>query len=307
MTTAEIQRAARFLASHAVLLLGLGIVLALIALAAVVGAIHLLRRNREVIRRAFTSVVGYARQFELFERSLARSRAFLPGPYLAAHLILGLALITAVMVFAVIAQDVVGHGATVTFDLAFAEALQRSATPRLTRTFSVVSWLGSGYALAVLTAVGAVYLARQHDRVAARAWIAAQAGGWLLNLALKEAFGRTRPSFADPLLAASSWSFPSGHAMGTFILLGVGSYVFLRNVRSWSAAAVVITLALTWCVVMAFSRLYLGVHFASDVVAGLIGGVAWVAVCASAFEVIRARRTISVPEVRLHQQRKHGV
>jgi len=89
MTTAEIQRAAGFLAAHAVLLLGIAIVLALVALAAVVGAMHLLRRNREVIRRAFTSVLGYARQFEVFERSLARSRAFLPGPYLAVHLILG--------------------------------------------------------------------------------------------------------------------------------------------------------------------------------------------------------------------------
>ena len=305
MTNGEIERAAGFLAAHAILFLAAGIVLALIALASVVGAIHLLRRYRDVIRRTFTSALGYARQFELFERSLARSRAFLPGPYLVVHLALGLAVTAAVAVFVVIAEDVVGHGAVVTFDLAFAQALQDSATPSLTQVFGIVTWLGSGYALAVVTALVAVYLARQHDRLAAMGWIAAQAGGWLLNYALKEAFERTRPSFADPLLAATSWSFPSGHAMGTFILLGVGSYLFLRNVRSWSAAAVVITLALSWCVVMAFSRLYLGVHFASDVVAGLIAGVAWVAVCASAFEVIRSRRrTISAPEVRLRQQRK---
>jgi undecaprenyl-diphosphatase len=147
--------------------------------------------------------------------------------------------------------------------------------------------------LAAATAAVAAYLTIKHDWLAAAGWIAAQVGGGLLNAVLKATFERTRPSFADPLLAASSWSFPSGHAMGTFILVGLACYVFLRNVRSWTMAAVLVTAALSWCVVMAFSRLYLGVHFASDVVAGVIAGAAWVAVCASAFEVIRQRRLTS--------------
>jgi membrane-associated phospholipid phosphatase len=48
--------------------------------------------------------------------------------------------------------------------------------------------------------------------------------------------------------------------------------------------------ALSWCALMAFSRLYLGVHFASDVIAGIVAGAAWVAVCAAGFEVARRRR-----------------
>ena len=94
---------------------------------------------------------------------------------------------------------------------------------------------------------------------------------------MKETFERTRPEFADPLLASASWSFPSGHAMGTFILFGLGAYVLLRNVRSWTVAGVVVTLSLLWCLTVAFSRLYLGVHFASDVIAGVVAGAAWVA------------------------------
>jgi undecaprenyl-diphosphatase len=75
------------------------------------------------------------------------------------------------------------------------------------------------------------------------AWLAAQAAGGVLNLVLKETFERTRPAFADPLLAASSWSFPSGHAMGTFILFGLGCYVFLRDTASWTIAALVVTVS----------------------------------------------------------------
>jgi undecaprenyl-diphosphatase len=82
---------------------------------------------------------------------------------------------------------------------------------------------------------------------------------------------------------------PSGHAMGTFILSGMVCYLLLRDIRSWTMAAGVVTASALWCVVMAFSRLYLGVHYASDVVAGLLAGVAWVAVCVSALEVLRRR------------------
>ena len=120
--------------------------------------------------------------------------------------------------------------------------------------------------------------------VAAIVW-----GGGLLNRVLKETFERTRPEFADPVLAASSWSFPSGHAMGTFIFCGVGRYLLLRDTRSWTTASVLITASASWCVVMAFSRLYLGVHYASDVIAGLLAGGAWAVVCVSALEVLRRR------------------
>jgi membrane-associated phospholipid phosphatase len=120
-------------------------------------------------------------------------------------------------------------------------------------------------------------------------WVAAQAGGGLLNRVLKETFQRTRPEFADPMLLASTWSFPSGHAMGTFILCGMVCYLLLRGIRPWTMAAAVVTASASWCGVTAFSRLYLGVHYVSDVIAGLLAGVAWLAVCVSALEVLRRR------------------
>jgi undecaprenyl-diphosphatase len=286
----DIQRAAEFLAAHAVLLLGLGLVAAVAALATVVGAVHLLRRYRSMLQSGFSAALRSARGFESIDRWLAHSRAFVPSGYLALHLVLGLALTAAVTVFVVIAEDIVGAGGIVAFDLAFAEALRESSTPAWERFFTGVSWFGTRETLAAAAAVVALLLWRANGALMAVGWIAAQAGGGVLNRVLKETFERTRPEFADPLLAASSWSFPSGHAMGTFILFGLGCYVLLRDTASWTVAALVVTLSLAWCIVMAFSRLYLGVHFASDVAAGLIAGVAWVAVCASALEVVRRRR-----------------
>ena len=78
--------------------------------------------------------------------------------------------------------------------------------------------------------------------------------------------------FADSLLAASSWSFPSAHAMNTFVFFGLGAYLLVRSVRSWKMASLAVTVAIVWCLVMGFSRMYLGVHFASDVVGHRVGG-----------------------------------
>jgi undecaprenyl-diphosphatase len=220
-----------------------------------------------------------------------------PGAYLAIHLGLGLAFAAAVGVFVVIAEQVATAGELVAFDLAVARAVRDASTPAWERVFGAVSWLGEREAIAVAAAGVALYLLLTHGVLVAVVWILAQAGGGWLNLALKLAFERTRPPSADPLLAASSWSFPSGHAMGTFILAGLGCYVLLRGHRFRPATGVAVTLALAWCLAMAFSRLYLGEHFLSDVVAGLAAGAAWVAVCASAMEVIHrhqaARATVS--------------
>jgi undecaprenyl-diphosphatase len=287
-----VQQAAAFLASHAVLLLGLGIVAAISALAAIVTAVRTLRRYEQPLRRGLTVLARRARRIAVLDRALARADVIVPSGYLVLPLSLGLALITAASVFVVMAEDIIAGGSIATFDVAFAGALQDTVTPAWQRFFTVVSWLGERAWLAAVTLAVAIVLLFKQSPVLAAGWVGAQAGGGLLNLALKEAFERTRPEFADPLLASSSWSFPSGHAMGTFILCGLGCYLALRAVRSWTATVVIIGGALAWCLVMAFSRLYLGAHFASDVAAGVLAGAAWVAVCASAFEMIRRRTTV---------------
>jgi len=121
---------------------------------------------------------------------------------------------------------------------------------------------------------------------------ASQAGSALLNVALKEVFARARPDGADPALHGGGWSFPSGHAMNTFVFCGMVAYLLVR-LSPWRAGlAFRVALLFAWALAMGFSRLYLGVHYASDVVAGFLAGAAWVAVCVSGAEVaLRRRRT----------------
>ena len=125
MSEPEVRRVAEFLAAHAVLLLGLAILAALTAAGGVIAAVSALREHRGSIRNGVARVVRYAGQYELIGRALARSRRFMPSGYLTLHLVLGLALTVAVSMFIVLAENVLGGGELVAFDLAFAEALHQ--------------------------------------------------------------------------------------------------------------------------------------------------------------------------------------
>jgi len=291
MPDPEVERAAEFLATHALLLLGLGIASVAVSFVAIGIAVRVVGRLRPSLLHGFTWLLQRAGATHLLSRFVTRTSLLVPSAYLGLHLVLGLVLVVAVTVFVALSEQVIAGGEMAAFDAAFARALHNETSPEWERLFDAVSWLGSRHVLAFATLVVAAALILRRRMIIAIAWLAAQAGGGLLNLALKETFERTRPEFADPLLASSSWSFPSGHAMGTFIFCGLACYLVFRARRSWIAVAIALILALSWCVVMAFSRLYLGVHFVSDVLAGLIAGTAWVSVCVSSLEVIRQSRS----------------
>jgi undecaprenyl-diphosphatase len=130
-------------------------------------------------------------------------------------------------------------------------------------------------------------LLRQRRRVLLVGWVGALAGGALLDLALKLAFRRPRPVWESPYLAASGWSFPSGHAMGSLIAYGMLAYLLVLHLRSRSARLAVAAGAILLVLAIGFTRLFLGVHYFSDVMAGYAAGTVWLAVCVSGLEVLR--------------------
>jgi len=115
-------------------------------------------------------------------------------------------------------------------------------------------------------------------------------GGGLLNLELKRYFARARPAVAEMLRRAHGYSFPSGHAMGSAVVFAALAYLAYRAAKSWSAAAAAIAAGATLIVSVALSRVYLGVHWVSDVAAGITAGLLWVTSTTVAYETARRIR-----------------
>ncbi|MDC0679724.1 phosphatase PAP2 family protein [Sorangium atrum] len=242
--------------------------------------------------RAYAAVAAHpvtrrlSARFPLVARVLRELSA---AEYLVIHLGLGLALSMAALVFVWLAEGVREGEPIVGVDLALARALHASSSSAGVAALRAFTLLGTFWALALLAVVVAAALLRRGRRVLAVGWLSALAGGGLLNTALKALFARPRPTFADPLAVAAGWSFPSGHSMGTFVAFGMLSYLGLLFLRTLRARLALVALALGWTVAMGFSRMYLGVHYLSDVLAGFAAGTVWLAVCISGIEVARRR------------------
>ncbi len=115
-------------------------------------------------------------------------------------------------------------------------------------------------------------------------------GGALLNMELKRFFARARPDLAEMLRQAHGYSFPSGHAMGSTVVLGALSYLAFRTARRWRWKAAALALAWTLIAAVSLSRVYLGAHWISDVAAGVTAGSMWVGVTTVAYETLRRIR-----------------
>ena len=217
-----------------------------------------------------------------------------PAARLGLRLGLGAAILVAsAWLFGAIAEDVVSGDRITLVDLALAEWLHRHATPAVTRWMLVATHLHSTLAVACYAAGAVVWLAhRRRWR-----WLATVAicigGGLALNVAMKLAFQRARPTFDEPLLTLSTYSFPSGHVLASTLLYGLCvAWVFVRTPRiGWRMLAVAGALAAIAGV--AFTRMYLGVHYLTDVGAAFLEGIAWLALCLIAMTNFRPRGPLS--------------
>ena len=117
-------------------------------------------------------------------------------------------------------------------------------------------------------------------------------GGALLNEALKLYFARARPDIAEMLRQAQGYSFPSGHAMGSTVVFGALSYLAFRTATQWRWKAAAVALGATIVLAVSLSRVYLGVHWISDVVAGIAAGTLWVVISTMAYETMRRIRLL---------------
>ena len=114
-------------------------------------------------------------------------------------------------------------------------------------------------------------------------------GGNSLNFGLKHLIQRGRPVFDDPLFSLPTYSFPSGHAMASTVFYGLLAIYVSVSARQRHAAPVAIGAAVLMVALVSFSRVYLGLHYPSDVMGGITEGIAWLALSLIVLHHLRRR------------------
>jgi undecaprenyl-diphosphatase len=203
------------------------------------------------------------------------------GLTLAVGFIVGLA---SLYLFAVLSFQVL-HKQTDLLDLAVLAWLEQYRSPTLDLVARSVSFLGSE-GLAALAVVLVVVFGVRGRWGAAAGVVLAAGGAQLLNDVLKHLFQRVRPAPVVGMLPMQAFSYPSGHAMVSAAFYTFLGYVAWRVLHGWARAACVVVLA-TLILAIGLSRLYLGVHYLTDVLAGYLAGFLW------AEAVILAGRMVS--------------
>ena len=180
--------------------------------------------------------------------------------------------ILALIAFALLAEEV-AEQETQRVDTAVLATLVQLQSPGLDLVARGISALGAEV-LAVLMVAFLVIFGWQRRWGAVAGLLLTVVGAQLINNVLKDLFHRTRPGPVEVLIQAQAFSFPSGHAMvaaAFYLFLG---YLAWRLLRGWARAACVAGLSLL-VLLIGLSRLYLGVHYVTDVLAGYVAGFAW--------------------------------
>ncbi|MEO8295124.1 MAG: phosphatase PAP2 family protein [Gemmatimonadota bacterium] len=222
-------------------------------------------------------------RFPRLSGTFTRKRLTTTG-FLELYLVTGLVLSAALLLFLALAEDVLEVSRLVAFDHELATALQNTVTQQQLAFLRSMTLLGSGMVLSGIGVAVAVALLLFHKRIVAIGWLVTLMGSGVLNMVLKASFHRVRPEYST----IGGWSFPSGHAMGSLVTYGMLAYLAARFLPRRPAQMVAIMLLLL-VLLIGISRIYLGVHYFSDVVAGYSAAIVWLAVCISAIQVAEHR------------------
>ncbi len=205
-----------------------------------------------------------------------------PGWERFVHIAAAMSFLLAVGVFVELADDA-PEGDYLPIENKIMEAMRRGGEPwGPAGTASVVrdiTALGSAFVLSLMTLLIIGFLCMS-GRLRVAALIAvATAGGQALNLVLKHSFGRERPDSALHLVEVSSTSFPSGHTMASSIFYLTTGALLARMAQRKREKTYFVGAALLLTFMIGFSRVYLGVHYPTDVLAGWSAGTAWALLC----------------------------
>ncbi|MEG4348156.1 phosphatase PAP2 family protein [Microcoleus sp. LAD1_D3] len=192
--------------------------------------------------------------------------------------------------FATIAEEVL-EKESYAFDTSILLALRKLHTPLRDQIMLGFTFLGEPKLLLVIClSLGIVLLGRNHRSESAT--IAIAGGGAIgLNLLLKKLFARDRPQLWERVVNVTFYSFPSGHAMISMVIYGLLGY-FL-GARFPKQRGSIYSLTVVLIAAIGLSRLYLGVHWPTDVIAGYTAGVVWLITCIITLEIWKELRSLT--------------
>jgi membrane-associated phospholipid phosphatase len=207
------------------------------------------------------------------------------------HLTAGVVLIVAAAwLFGGIAEDVVNNESLTVVDVKIAQWFHVHASAGMTQLMLFITNVHGmvGGSLLALALAAWFYFTRQHYWLITT--LIALPGGMLLNVLLKFVFHRARPTFDNPLLTVPFYSFPSGHTANAALLYGLLACWLWMHRRGARARVAIVVCACLMVALVGISRMYLGVHYLTDVMAATAEACTWLAVCITAISTLRRRR-----------------
>jgi membrane-associated phospholipid phosphatase len=171
------------------------------------------------------------------------------------------------------------------FDQSIIDWIQALISPKLTIIMKFFTFLGSTKALLSLLVISVALMLWQKKKWESLFLVIALAGGELFNWLLKWIFHRNRPTI-HRLIEETGYSFPSGHSMESFIFYGMLCMLFVLFLKSKVPKVIIIISTIVLIFMIGISRIYLGVHYPSDVIAGFAAGGAWLTICLMGLRVV---------------------
>ncbi|WP_427913006.1 phosphatase PAP2 family protein [Ramlibacter sp. MMS24-I3-19] len=195
-------------------------------------------------------------------------------------------MVALVLLFGMLAADLVLHGPITRLDAPISAWFGNHLRPSTTQLMLAVSAMHQTVAICIVAALLAIGLLSARQRHWVPLLLAAVPGGLVLNAVVKLGFERARPAFDHPLVHLTTYSFPSGHAAGATVWWGFVLALWCTRERSAAARTAGAIVAVALVGITALSRVYLGAHYPSDVLAGIVEGTFWLLACFSGAQVV---------------------
>lgn len=198
--------------------------------------------------------------------------------FISLSLLIGLAAAIGALVFFGWLTDEVLEGDSRHFDEVTRAAVHQLASPAMTVIMRFLSFVGSTIVLTIGTIIVVVWFAMRKWGREAKLFTATMIGGGLLNVTLKLTFKRARPEPFFDLTPPETYSFPSGHSLASACFFGALAALLTARIKNRRTKLIVWIVCAAMFLSIGFSRIYLGVHHTTDVIAGFVAALIWILV-----------------------------